>query len=90
MGHQETDLTLLSPEERSFRELMNRGDDFFKIEIFRSAKAWYSRALALNIHQEQARERIEECERLLSYERKVFAILGIAGSIVIITVLLLF
>jgi len=90
MGQKETDGTLLSAEERSYREFMTRGDDFFRIEIFRPAKVWYSRALAMNINSDQAKERIAECDRLLAYERRVFTILGIAGSIVIIAVILLF
>jgi len=74
----------LNREERIFEENMQRGDDFFKIEIFRSAKAWYQKALEMNMKQDIVKKRIAECDRLLKYERKVFSILGIVAACILI------
>ena len=80
----------LSREDRIFEENMQRGDDFFKIEIFRSAKAWYQKALEMNLEQDLVRKCIAECDRLLKYERKVFSILGIVAAGILIVGLAIF
>ncbi len=83
MAHHETEVNL-SPEELQFRDFMLRGDDFYKIEIFRSAKAWYVRALEQDNKSEVARQKIADCNQKLAYERKVFLILGIIAAIAVI------
>jgi len=80
----------LSPAEKKYSELIHQGDDFFRIEIFRNAKALYTEALECGILTKEVKEKLSECNRLLAYERKVFTILGIVfGSVAIITYLLL-
>lgn len=80
----------LSPAEKKYSELIHQGDDFFRIEIFRNAKALYTEALECGIHTQEVKEKLSECNRLLAYERKVFTILGIVfGAIAIVTYLLL-
>ena len=74
----------MSITERDFRDLMQRGDDFFKIELFRPAKAWYKRALEMNIETETVQQKISECNRLLAYEMKVFRILGVVASLLVV------
>ncbi|NVO21415.1 MAG: hypothetical protein HXX13_17070 [Bacteroidetes bacterium] len=83
MAHHEPEKPL-SREERIFKENMTRADDFFKIEIFRSAKAYYLKALEMNMEGELVRNRLAECDRLLKYERKVFSILGMAAAVILI------
>jgi len=61
--------------KNTFDEYMQRGDDFFKIELLRQAKNWYKKALDLNIENENVKSRISECERLLAFENRVTFIL---------------
>ena len=69
-----------SPEEKKFRELMTNGDDFMKIEIYRSALSRYKEAVKLDIDNELANKKIAECERLLQNERKwIYVILSVAA-----------
>ena len=89
MAHHEPEKQL-SREEQIFAENMQRGDDFFKIEIFRSAKAWYQKALDMDMNQVYVKERIGECDRLLKYEKKVFNILRIVAVCILIACYLLF
>ena len=58
-----------------FNEFMQRGDDFFKIELLRQAITWYRKAFEINNENEKVKLRISECERLLAYENKVVFIL---------------
>ena len=69
-----------SPEEKKFRELMTNGDDFMKIEIYRSALSRYKEAAKLDIDSELANKKIAECEQLLQNERKwIYVILSVAA-----------
>jgi hypothetical protein len=88
MAHHENE-TNLSLDERRFREYMQQGDDFMKIEIFRSAKAWYKKAMDLNMENMKVQEKIDECNRLLNYERKVFTILGVIATVIIVIVIII-
>lgn len=75
----------VSPAERNFKEFMQRGDDFYKIELLRQAKGWYEKALTLNIENEKVKSRISECERQLAFESKVINILiSIASALVMV------
>ena len=87
MAHQTYD-TELSPEEIEFRDLMQHGDDFLKIELLRPAKSWYQKALALKIHTEQIEQKIAECNRLIAFEVKVIRILAGLALIVILGLIL--
>ncbi len=66
----------LSPAERRFLDLMRHGDNFFKIELLRPAKSYYLKALELNLETEKVKEKIAECDKLLSFEIKVIRILA--------------
>ncbi|MBI4645533.1 MAG: hypothetical protein HY738_02800 [Bacteroidia bacterium] len=90
MGHNhEEDLSHLSKEELLFRDYMNRGNDFMKIEIYRHAKTWFTRALELNINNELAKERLDECFKLIKKEIKIIATIAIIVVVVIGMVLLI-
>ena len=79
----------LSPQEKKFRELMLNGDDFLKIEIYRSAISRYRQAAKLNIDNEAANRKVAECDALISKENKaIYAILAIAAVVIAITVLI--
>jgi len=69
---------------RDFKEFLQKGDDFFKIELLRPAKIWYSKALSLNIQTDKIIPKIEECDRLLSFENKVVKIILTIASVVLL------
>lgn len=78
----------MSPAEKDFTEFMQRGDDFYKIELLRQAKNWYLKALNLNIDNEIAKSRISECETLLSFENKVvYMLISIATVLVLLYII---
>jgi len=84
MAHHENNENL-SPEEKKFKELMTNGDDFFKIEIYRSAISRYKEAATLGIDNDLANQKVAECERLLQNERKwIYIILSVAAVTVIL------
>lgn len=77
MTHQTTHRTL-SPSYRKFLDLMQHGDDFLKIELLKEARAWYRKALAMNVRtvkNNAVKAKIEECEKKLAFERRVIRIL---------------
>ncbi|MEI6141006.1 MAG: hypothetical protein WCP85_17190 [Mariniphaga sp.] len=87
MGHHSSETTM-SHTETVFMDLMRHGDDFFKIELLRPAKAWYKKALELNIQTENVKQKIAECDRLIAYEVKVIKILAVVGTLVILALII--
>lgn len=84
MGHHETNENI-SPAEKQCRELMHNGDDFFKIEIYRSAVKFYKEAAKLNVDNDLANRKVAECESLLSNERKwIYILLSIAAATIVL------
>jgi hypothetical protein len=84
MGHQESPENI-SHEEKKFNELMRNGDDFLKIEIYRSAVKQYKLAATLDVNNDLANKKIAECERLLVKERKwIYVIVAIAAVAVML------
>jgi len=72
--------------ERKFVDLMQHGDDFYKIELWRHARTWYQKALDLNMETEKVHQKIAECDQLLVRERKIILVLvAIAVALVLIT-----
>jgi len=72
--------------ERDFNDYVQRGHDFFKIELFRPAKSWYNKALQLR-EQEEIIHQVAECNRLIDYERKVRRVLFIIACVIVISIL---
>jgi hypothetical protein len=79
MAHTSTEN--LSPSERDFIEFVQRGDDFYKIQLLRHAKSFYKKAMEMNRDNEKIEQKIAVCDKELAFERKVTIILV---SIVII------
>lgn len=73
----------MSPAERKFAEYMQRGDDFYKVEILRPARNWYKRALEMNIETEKVKQKIAECNKQLAFEEKVIRILVAVVAILV-------
>ena len=84
MTHKTAEIVTES-KEREFRDLIDHGDDFFKIELLRPAKKCYKQALELNIDPEKVKHKIAECDRLLTFEKRVVWILAsiVAAAIII-------
>jgi hypothetical protein len=78
----------LSPEERLYLDFMRKGDDFMKIEIYRSAKEWYTKALELNHKQELISTKLENCNRLIQDEKKKIIVIVSVIAIVAIALIL--
>ena len=76
--------TNLSHAEVKFLDFMQHGDDFFKVELLRPAKAWYLKALELNIDTENVKLKIAECNRLLAFEVKVIKILVVISAAIVL------
>jgi hypothetical protein len=75
----------MSSAESKFNEFIQKGDDFYKIELLRQAKSWYNKALALNIENDRVKSRISDCERLLAFESKVvYILISIASALVLV------
>lgn len=79
----------LTPAERHFAELVQQGDDFFKIELLRPARNRYSEALKLKSGNENLKEKIGECERLIKNENKIIAILSAIAVVAIALIIIL-
>lgn len=68
-----------------FNEFMQRGDDFYKIELLRQAITWYRKAFEINNENETVKSRISECEKLLHYETKiVYILVSIALGLILV------
>lgn len=76
--------TKLSRAEREFNDYMEHGGDFFKIELWRPARTWYKKALALNIDSEKVRQKIAECDRLQAFEVKIIWRLVIIATVLVL------
>jgi hypothetical protein len=88
MAHHSSE-TALSPTEREFADLVQRGDDFFKIQLLRPAKSWYQRALAMNVDNKTLKKKIAECDKQLAFEMKIIKIL-VAVVAVLVVLLIVF
>ena len=87
MNHNNSE-SKMSQAEKDFTEFMQRGDDFYKIELLRQAKSWYLKALNLNIDNEIAKSRISDCETLLSFENKVvYMLISVASVLVLLYII---
>ncbi len=76
--------------EKKFRELIKEADDFFKIELLRQANNRYKRALKFNIETDVVNSRISECEKMLTFERKVTYILISISAVLALIYLVIF
>jgi len=73
-----------------FKDLVDHGDDFLKVELLRPARDWYKKALELNLETDKVKQRIEECDKLLAFERKVIWMLVALAALVVAFLILFF
>ncbi|MEI8202571.1 MAG: hypothetical protein WCH34_06135 [Bacteroidota bacterium] len=85
MEHHSTEQ--LSKEEIAFNEMINRGNDLMKIQIFRSAKECYTLALDMNFNNTLAQEKLADCNRELKSESKTIIVTLIVMGIIVAGVL---
>jgi len=77
----------LSPEEKKFRECVELGDNFMKIEIYYLADRWYERAVQLRPDDILLRQKWDECHRLHRLENKtIYAVVTAMALIVLIVI----
>jgi hypothetical protein len=74
---------VMDSKAQKFQDLIEHGDDFLKIELLRPAKKCYTQALELNIEPEKTRQKIAECDRLLTFEKRVVSILLVIATVAI-------
>ena len=82
MGHNES-IENLSPEEKKYRALMTNGEDFLKIEIYRSALKRFRDAAAMKLDNGEAAEKVEEVSKLLKKENKAIYIIVAVAAVVV-------
>jgi|GEM_PF-952140 len=81
MGH-DHDTAILSPEEKIHQDLVNRGNDYFKIELWRWALHYYKLALETGLHTDDVQHKIEMTKAKIKFEsRTVIAILCVAAVV---------
>lgn len=68
---------------------MTTGDDFTKIEIFRSAASWYKKALEIKPGDEEATRKLDEVrEKIKKENRAIYTILATGVVVVLVLILL--
>lgn len=82
------DTSALSPEEKAYHEYMEQAENFMKIEIYRSAKKWYQKALALSLHNDEVKEKLLICNKTLKKESRSIIIIVMLVCVVIGAVIL--
>ncbi|MCX6272691.1 MAG: hypothetical protein NTU44_16035 [Bacteroidetes bacterium] len=82
MAH-EPSLENLSPEELKFREMVQRGDDYHRIELYRWALHYYRLASETPFANKEVEEKIEMISRKIRRETQaIVAVLVIAAVFV--------
>jgi len=73
----------LSHEEIKFREHFQRGLDFIKIELYRSAREEFKAALRFNPESEEAKTKMLDCdENIRKDARKVYLLVPVVLAII--------
>ena len=70
MSTEINDESTLSKEEKMFNEYIRRGDDFFRIELFKSSREMYQEAQKLKPQDTYCATRIKECTNLIRRDTK--------------------
>lgn len=79
----------LSHEELKYREHLQRGLDFTKIELFRSAREEFKFALSYRPDDRTLEERVDYCNKKIKQDtRKVITIVPIVLAIIVVVILL--
>ena len=83
MTHHSDHQEFLSHEELKYREHVQRANDFLKIELFRSAREEFKRALAYTSDDTSLKEKIEDCNLHIRQDaRKIYVIVPIVLAVI--------
>jgi hypothetical protein len=83
MAHHEHEDANLDPETKKFNFLVERGDDFMKIELYQYAIVKYREAQQIHPHDEHILIQLREAQRhFKSDNKKIAAIVFIAACII--------
>ncbi|MHC1707543.1 MAG: hypothetical protein AB9842_08485 [Bacteroidales bacterium] len=83
MAHHEPQENL-SPEEQKYQDLVSRGDDYHRIELYRWALHYYNLAKEMHIHDDTLEGKIEVVSNKIRKEtRAILAVLGVAVVIIV-------
>jgi hypothetical protein len=84
----EREHVLLSHEELKYREHFQRGNDFCKIELFRSAREEFRKALFYKPEDPSTGEKITACNQHIREDaRRVYILVPIVIAIIIAVIL---
>jgi hypothetical protein len=91
MAHEEVNEEKLSHEEIQYRYYIQRGFDFTKIELFRSAREHYKQALSYKPGDPFVLERIDACNQQIRKDRTkvlilVPLVLGLIAAVIALNV----
>jgi hypothetical protein len=89
MSHQEIQEEHLTHEELKYREHTQRGADFCKIDLFRSAREEYKAALKYRPGDEFSIAKVAECQSYINSDRKKVLIIVPIVLIIVATVIIL-
>ncbi|MCX6259039.1 MAG: hypothetical protein NTW49_14235 [Bacteroidia bacterium] len=81
MEHVDSELQL-GAEQIKFNDLIRRGDDFMKIEIYRNARKYYTEALGTHINDILVNEKIAGCDGLIRKESGIIISIVIAAAVI--------
>ncbi len=77
----------ISKEEIAFNEMMQRGEDFMKIQIFRNARECYNLALGMNYNNSLVQEKLNECNLNIKNESKTIITVLVVALLIAASVL---
>jgi hypothetical protein len=77
----------LSREEIAFNEMIQRGEDFMKIEIFRNARECYKQALEMNFNNTFAQEKLNNCNQNIKSESKTIIKILVVAAVIVTSVI---
>ncbi len=84
MAHHNDD-SHLSKEELEFNDLIKRGDEFIKIQIYRNAREMYELAVESNFNSDIANAKLGECNALIKSESKtILAVVAVMAIVAIV------
>jgi hypothetical protein len=89
MAHTEMQEEVLTHDELKYREHTQRGADFCKIDLFRSAREEFRAALKYRPGDEFAAGKIIECQQYINRDKKKVLIIVPLVLILIATVIIL-
>jgi hypothetical protein len=84
MAHHDHEDENLSPEDKIYKDFIRRGNDFYNIDLFLSAKYMFADALKIRPNDEFAQERFNKCKSNIKRDTvRVLTVVPIVAGIII-------